>query len=104
MVFHYITALSLEIDTAQKARERKLINDRQEQAINAERELRTRDYHTQVWGQWQRVFVVFILGASLVGGPVGYWFGQRSNGGTQGVAEYQIKSQYIHSKRATHLN
>ena len=90
MVFHYVTALSLEIETAQKARERKLINDRQEQAIDAERQLRNRDYQVQVWGQWQRVIVVFVLGASLLGGPVGYWFGQQSRGDVRGVAERNL--------------
>lgn len=87
MVFQFMTGIALQLESVERARERKLVNDRQEQAITAERQLRNQDYQAQVWGQWQRVIVVFVLGASLVGGPVGYWLGQRSVNGIQGVAE-----------------
>ncbi|MGR3279483.1 hypothetical protein ACSYAD_30925 [Acaryochloris marina NIES-2412] len=75
------------MESAQKAREHKLINDRQEQTITSEKQLRNQDYHDRVWGQWQRIITVFVLGATLLGGPVGYWLGQRSSNDVQGVAE-----------------
>ncbi|MGR3279578.1 hypothetical protein ACSYAD_31420 [Acaryochloris marina NIES-2412] len=87
MVHHFVTALALEVESAQKAREHKLINDRQEQIITSEKQLRNQDYHDRVWGQWQRIITVFVLGATLLGGPVGYWLGQRSSNDVQGVAE-----------------
>lgn len=87
MVFHYITALALQMESAQKVREHKLVNDRQEHALLNEKQLRNQDYHDRVWGQWQRIITVFVLGATLLGGPVGYWFGQQSGGDVQGVAE-----------------
>ncbi|KAI9129444.1 hypothetical protein [Acaryochloris sp. CCMEE 5410] len=87
MVHHFVTALALEVELAQKAREHKLINDRQEQALASEKQLRNQDYHEQVWGQWQRIITVFVLGATLLGGPVGYWFGQQSVSDVKGVAE-----------------
>jgi uncharacterized membrane protein len=90
MVFHYITALALEMESVQKVREHKLINDRQEQSLLSERQLRKQDYMAQVWGQWQRIVVVFLWGAILLGAPVGYWFGQQSGGDVQGVAERQF--------------
>ncbi len=90
MVFHYVTALALEVELAQKARERKLINDRQEQALASEKQLRNQDYHERIWGQWQRIITVFVLGATLLGGPVGYWFGQQSSSNIQGVAERNL--------------
>lgn len=86
-MFHYVTGLALQLESVERARERKLINDQQQLALLSEKQLRNQDYQQQVWGQWQRIITVFVLGATLLGGPVGYWFGQQSRGGVQGVAE-----------------
>ena len=82
-----MTGLALQLESVERVREHKLINDRQEQALASEKQLRNQDYHDQVWGQWQRIITVFVLGATLLGGPVGYWLGQRSSSNVQGVAE-----------------
>ncbi len=87
MVFQFMTGVALHLESVERARERKLINDQQQLALLSEKQLRNQDYQQQVWGQWQRIITVFVLGATLLGGPVGYWFGQQSRGGVQGVAE-----------------
>lgn len=87
MVFQFMTGLALQLESVERVREHKLINDRQEQALTSEKQLRNQDYHDRVWGQWQRIITVFVLGATLLGGPVGYWLGQQSSSNVQGVAE-----------------
>ncbi|MGR3279441.1 hypothetical protein ACSYAD_30715 [Acaryochloris marina NIES-2412] len=82
-----MTGLALQLESVERVREHKLINDRQEQALTSEKQLRNQDYHDRVWGQWQRIITVFVLGAMLLGGPVGYWLGQQSSSNVQGVAE-----------------
>ena len=90
MVFQFMTGTALQLESVERARERKLINDQQHLAILSEKQLRNQNYQQHVWGQWQRIITVFVLGATLLGGPLGYWFGQQSRGAFQGVAERRI--------------